>query len=70
MKPNFASPAASALRDRARSLTPEELARIPWLQALDELLNRFPEWVVDPAGMKLAPTSTVRGWESMPIVLP
>jgi CRP-like cAMP-binding protein len=36
MKPNFASPAASALRDRARSLTPEELARIPWLQALDE----------------------------------
>jgi CRP-like cAMP-binding protein len=36
MKPSFASPAASALRDRARSLTPEELARIPWLQALDE----------------------------------
>ncbi len=46
------------------------LARLEGRVALDELLNRFPEWDVDPAGMKLAPTSTVRGWESMPIVLP
>jgi cytochrome P450 len=45
------------------------LARLEGRVALDELLNRFPEWDVDPAGMKLAPTSTVRGWESMPIVL-
>ena len=46
------------------------LARLEGRVALDELLNRFPEWDVDPAGMRLAPTSTVRGWESMPIVLP
>ena len=46
------------------------LARLEGRVALDELLNRFPEWDVDPAGMKLAPTSTVRGWETMPIVLP
>jgi cytochrome P450 len=46
------------------------LARLEGRVALDELLTRFPEWDVDPAGMKLAPTSTVRGWESMPIILP
>ena len=46
------------------------LARLEGRVALDELLNRFPEWDVDTAGMKLAPTSTVRGWETMPIVLP
>ena len=46
------------------------LARLEGRVALDELLNRFPEWDVDPTGMRLAPTSTVRGWESMPIVLP
>ncbi|HEY5698460.1 MAG TPA: cytochrome P450, partial [Acidimicrobiales bacterium] len=45
------------------------LARLEARVALDELLNRFPEWDLDTAGMKLAPTSTVRGWESMPIVL-
>jgi cytochrome P450 len=46
------------------------LARLEGRVALDELLNRFPEWDVDPEGMRLAPTSTVRGWERMPIVLP
>jgi cytochrome P450 len=46
------------------------LARLEGRVALDELLNRFPEWDVDPHGMKLAPTSTVRGWERMPLVLP
>ena len=46
------------------------LARLEGRVALDELLNRFPEWDVDSDGMKLAPTSTVRGWERMPIVLP
>ncbi|MBV9952253.1 MAG: cytochrome P450 [Acidimicrobiia bacterium] len=46
------------------------LARLEAKVALDELLNRFPEWDVDPDGMKLASTSTVRGWERMPIVLP
>ena len=46
------------------------LARLEGRVALDELLNRFPEWDVDHDGMRLAPTSTVRGWETLPIVLP
>ena len=37
--------------------------------ALDELLTRFPEWDVDMNGAKIAPTSTVRGWETVPIVV-
>ena len=37
--------------------------------ALDEFLNRFPEWDVDYDNIKLAPTSTVRGWERMPLVI-
>jgi len=45
------------------------LARLEGRVALDELLTRFPEWEVDDDSMKLAPTSTVRGWESMPIVI-
>jgi cytochrome P450 len=45
------------------------LARLEGRVALDELLNRFPEWDVDYDNIKLAPTSTVRGWERMPIVL-
>jgi cytochrome P450 len=43
------------------------LARLEGRVALDELLNRWPEWDVDYAHIKLAPTSTVRGWEAMPI---
>jgi cytochrome P450 len=46
------------------------LARLEGRVALDELLNRWPEWDVDYGGIKLAPTSTVRGWERMPIVIP
>jgi cytochrome P450 len=46
------------------------LARLEGRVALDELLKRFPEWDVDDEGMKLAPTSTVRGWERMPLVVP
>ncbi len=46
------------------------LARLEGRVALDELLNRFPEWDIDYANAKLAPTSTVRGWEQLPIVLP
>lgn len=45
------------------------LARLEGRVALDELLTRFPEWDVDYDGARLAPTSTVRGWESMPIVV-
>ena len=46
------------------------LARLEGRVALDEMLKRFPEWDVDREAMSLAPTSTVRGWERMPIVLP
>jgi cytochrome P450 len=45
------------------------LARLEGRVALDELLNRWPEWDVDYSGMKLASTSTVRGWERLPIVV-
>jgi hypothetical protein len=34
--------------------------------ALDEVLNRFPEWEVDYDRAKRAQTSTVRGWETLP----
>ena len=44
------------------------LARLEGRIALDELLERFPEWDVDLAGAKLSPTSTVRGWETLPFV--
>jgi cytochrome P450 len=45
------------------------LARLEGRVALDEMLNRWPEWDVDYSGIKLAPTSTVRGWERMPIIV-
>jgi len=38
--------------------------------ALDEILNRFPEWEVDLDEAHLSPTSTVRGWETLPVVTP
>lgn len=45
------------------------LARLEGRVALDELLDRFPEWEVDTDRAKLAPTSTVRGWETLPVVV-
>jgi cytochrome P450 len=45
------------------------LARLEGRIALDELLNRFPTWDVDLNGAKISPTSTVRGWETLPIVI-
>jgi cytochrome P450 len=45
------------------------LARLEGRVALDEVLNRFPEWEIDYDNIRLAPTSTVRGWESMPVRL-
>jgi cytochrome P450 len=46
------------------------LARLEGRVALDELLNRWPEWGIDNDTARLAPTSTVRGWEELWIVLP
>jgi cytochrome P450 len=45
------------------------LARLEGRVALEEILKRFPEWDVDMANASLSPTSTVRGWDSMPAVI-
>jgi cytochrome P450 len=46
------------------------LARLEGRVALDEVLTRFPEWDVDMDGARLAPTSTVRGFETLPVIVP
>jgi cytochrome P450 len=46
------------------------LARLEGRVALEEVLRRFPEWTVDMGRAKLSPTSTVRGWETLPATLP
>ncbi|KLI08329.1 cytochrome [Mycolicibacterium conceptionense] len=45
------------------------LARLEGRIALEEMLKRFPEWDVDLDNAVLSPTSTVRGWDSMPAVI-
>jgi cytochrome P450 len=46
------------------------LARLEGRVALDEVLSRFPQWEVDEDNIRRAPTSTVRGWESLPVTTP
>ncbi len=46
------------------------LARIEATIALDEVLNRVPEWEIDAANARRAPTSTARGWAAMPAFIP
>jgi len=46
------------------------LARVEGRVALDEVLNRFPEWDVDLESAHLSSTSTVRGWETLPAFTP
>lgn len=43
------------------------LARLEGRVALDEVLQRFPEWDVDWDNAVQARTSTVRGWERLPV---
>ncbi|AWT55740.1 cytochrome P450 [Mycolicibacterium smegmatis] len=45
------------------------LARLEGRVALEEILKRFPEWDVDLASAELSPTSTVRGWDSLPVIV-
>ena len=42
------------------------LARIEGRIALDEIMNRFPEWDVDLESAVFSSSSAVRGWDSMP----
>ena len=46
------------------------LARLEGRVAIDEVLNRFPEWSIDWDGAVQAHTPTVRGWEKLPVVTP
>lgn len=46
------------------------LARMEGRIALDEILQRFPEWELDMDNARLSPTSTVRGWETLPARIP
>ncbi|MFG1922489.1 cytochrome P450 [Cryptosporangium sp. NPDC048952] len=43
------------------------LARLEGRVALEEMLKRFPTWEVDLASARLSSTSTVRGWEMLPV---
>jgi len=45
------------------------MARLQGRVALDEMLDRFPEWSVDEAGAKMQVTSTTRGWGNLPITI-
>jgi cytochrome P450 len=46
----------------------QALARLEGRVALDEVLNRFPEWDVDWDNAEQAHTTTVRGWERLPVL--
>jgi cytochrome P450 len=43
------------------------LARLEGRVALDEVLNRFPDWEINYDQALQARTSTVRGWEKLPV---
>jgi cytochrome P450 len=45
------------------------LARLEGRIALEELLKRWPTWEIDWDDAKLQQTSTVRGWERLPLVV-
>jgi cytochrome P450 len=46
------------------------LARLEGVVVLEEVLKRFPTWDVDYSRAHLAPTSTVRGYETLPVTTP
>jgi cytochrome P450 len=45
------------------------LARVEGRVVLEEMLKRFPEWTVDAERAVMSPSSTVRGWESLPVAV-
>jgi cytochrome P450 len=46
------------------------LARLEARVALEEVMKRFPDWEVDHENAVQARTSTVRGWEKLPVLTP
>jgi cytochrome P450 len=45
------------------------LARLELRVALEETLDRFPAWEIDLGSARRSKSSTVRGWDTMPIIL-
>jgi cytochrome P450 len=46
------------------------LARLEGRVALEEALERFPEWEVDHEHMRMGSLTGVRGYESLPVIIP
>jgi len=46
------------------------LARLEGKVVLDELLKRVPEWEIDVDNARLTSASVVRGWETLPAIIP
>ncbi len=44
------------------------LARVEGRVVLEEVLKRFPNWTVDTERAVMSPSSTIRGWESLPVL--
>jgi cytochrome P450 len=45
------------------------LARLQGRVALEEVLKRFPDWTVDEAAAVLRPSSTTRGYDTLPVTV-
>jgi len=43
------------------------LTRLEGRVVLEEVLTRFPEWEVDTANARMAPSAVVRGWATLPV---
>ncbi len=43
------------------------LARLEGRVALDEVLKRWPEWEIDTLNARQSLSSTVRGWDTLPV---